>query len=493
MRRKFLTNIILLVSLNLFIKLFWFLGIDVYVQNEVGSSEYGFYYTIFNFAFIFQILLDMGITSYNNRNIAQNNHLLSKHFSSIIILRFLFAVAYMAVIMTVGWLLNYNPRQMYILSIIGINQFLLALILYLRSNISALLLFKTDSFLSILDRLLMIIICSVLLWGGITNQDFEISWFVYSQTAAYGLTALTAFALLVRRMEFKGLNWNPTFFMLIVKKSFPYALLFFLMGLYSRIDTVLIDQLLPTTGELQSGIYASAFRLLDVANNMSGFLFAGLLLPIFAKLISEKKDLNQLVKLSFNILFLFSTAVAIVAYFYGEQIVQLLYHQHSTEQLSEYAIRISQTANILKVLMLAFVFTSTTYIFGTLLTANGSLKKLNIVALIGVVISLTLNFLLIPQLQATGSAWANMTAQGVTALLQIYIVFRVLPIRFEYNYLLRLTLFVLTTFILSWLSAYLPFHWIGKISILSASIVLSAFALRLLKIKTFFSILQNEK
>ena len=50
--------------------------------------------------------------------------------------------------------------------------------------------FKTDSVLSVLDRLLMILFCSILLWGHITATKFRIEWFVYSQTAAYGITAL---------------------------------------------------------------------------------------------------------------------------------------------------------------------------------------------------------------------------------------------------------------------------------------------------------------
>ena len=70
---------------------FWILGIEVAVQNAVGTEQYGFYYAIFNFSFLLNILLDFGITNFNNKNISQNNHLLSKHLSSIILLRLLLA------------------------------------------------------------------------------------------------------------------------------------------------------------------------------------------------------------------------------------------------------------------------------------------------------------------------------------------------------------------------------------------------------------------
>ncbi|MCK4288280.1 MAG: hypothetical protein KAW86_03670, partial [Bacteroidales bacterium] len=80
MQRKFLTNLALLLFLNFLIKPFWILGIDRTVQNVVGLEDYGFYFVVFNFSLIFNILLDFGITNFNNRNIAQHNFLLNKYF-----------------------------------------------------------------------------------------------------------------------------------------------------------------------------------------------------------------------------------------------------------------------------------------------------------------------------------------------------------------------------------------------------------------------------
>jgi len=493
MRRKFITNLILIVFLNLLIKPFWVLGIDRSVQNVVGPSEYGFYFTILNFAFLFQILLDWGISNFNNRNIAQNNQLLSKHFSSIIILRLLFGVIFMITIMSVGYFIGYNHRQLYLLSIIGFNQFLLALILYLRSNISALLLFRTDSILSVLDRLILIIVCSILLWGGVTKEAFKIEWFVYSQTLAYSLTAIIALFIVLIKTKFHRLSWNTNFFMVIIKQSFPYFVLILLMGMYNRIDSVLIERLLPDDGELQAGIYASAFRLLDVANNMSGYLFAVLLLPLFSKMIKEKEDLSQILKLSFTLIFLLSTTVAITSIFFGNNIMSLLYHQHITETQMAYESRMLESSKIFMIMMFAYVATSTTYIFGTLLTANGSLKPLNIMAFFGMLISLGLNLILIPELKALGSAYAGFSAQVVTAIIQVILAFKILDIHFELKYILRLLAFVLSLFALNWISTFLPLEWFLRLGISLALILMSAFALRLLNIKAFISIIKYEK
>ena len=115
MQRKFITNLILLLSLNLLIKPFWILGIDRAVQNTVGLESYGLYFTLFNFSFIFNILLDLGITNFNNRNIAQNKHLLNKHFSGIIVVRLLLAAVYLLITFFVALIIGYSLEQLYLL------------------------------------------------------------------------------------------------------------------------------------------------------------------------------------------------------------------------------------------------------------------------------------------------------------------------------------------------------------------------------------------
>ena len=62
-QKDFIFNVILLIFLNLLIKPFWILGIDVGVQNRVGAENYGLYFAVFNFTFLFNMLLDMGITN----------------------------------------------------------------------------------------------------------------------------------------------------------------------------------------------------------------------------------------------------------------------------------------------------------------------------------------------------------------------------------------------------------------------------------------------
>ena len=298
-------------------------GIDRSVQNVVGSGDYGFYIALFNFSLILNILLDFGITNYNNKNIAQNNQLLNKHLSNVIALKFLLAIFYTIVCLVIAVIIKYDFRQIQMLLFLIANQFLLSFILYLRSNLSGLHMFKTDSLISVLDRLLMIIICSVLLWGHVTSTPFKIEWFVYSQTIAYVTTALITLLIVLKKAGLLKLNFDWHFFIVFLKQSYPFALLIFLMAFYNRIDSVMLERMLPNGAE-EAGIYAQSYRILDAAS-MIAFLFAGLLLPIFSKMLKHKDPVDQLVQFSYRLIIVPAVIFVIGAIIYKEELIQLLY------------------------------------------------------------------------------------------------------------------------------------------------------------------------
>jgi O-antigen/teichoic acid export membrane protein len=480
MQKKFITNLSLLLLLNILIKPFWILGIDRAVQNVVPAQDYGMYYAIFNFSFLFNIFLDVGITNYNNKNIAQNNHLLQKHLSIILMLRLLLGSVYLLVTLAVGWLIHYSFTQILMLAVLGFNQFLISFILYLRSNISGLHLFKTDSVISILDRLIMIVICAALLWGNITDKPFQISWYIFAQTFAYIITIIITLVIVIDKANLKKVSWNKVFSLFILKKSYPYAILVLLMTFYNRIDSVMLERML-WDGAQQAAIYASAYRLLD-AGNMIAFLFAGLLLPMFAKMIKTHHRVDELVKLAFSILMLISITTAAVSFFYAHDMMKLMYHEHTQE-----------SADVFQLLMMCFVFVSTTYVFGTLLTANGNLRQLNTMAACGMLLNITLNIVLIPKYKAAGAAFASLVTQATTAIFQILIAYKFFNFKINYPFLLRFALFVVGTIALGILFNNLPIQWFVRMLMLASSIVAYALIIGFVSIRGIIHIIKQDE
>jgi O-antigen/teichoic acid export membrane protein len=448
LKKKFLTNLALLLFLNLLVKPFWVFGIDRGVQNAVGSSEYGLYFSLLNFSFLLNVLLDLGMTQFTTRSIAQHPVLISRYFSQVMSVRLILGLAYAGLTLIAGLILHYSARQFFILGFLVLNQFLLSLVLYLRANLSGLLLLTTDSLVSVLDRALMILFCSVLLWGNFTRHPLHIEWFVYAQTLAYLVTAIVVLAIVSSKLEYFRMSLRRGRVMILLRQSFPFAMLVLLMSIYNKADAVMLERILPD-GKVQAGIYAQSFRILD-AFAMFAFLFAGLLLPIFARMVASRQSVQSMVTLSWSALMLPVVTIVIASICYRREIMLLLYHEPATVSYK-----------IFPMLMVSLLAISTSYIFGTLLTAHGNLRLMIGIAGAGMFVNILLNAILIPGMQALGSAWANVVTQGFMAICQVVAAVWLLSFKINVKYMARALLFVTGVLLAGWCSKHFISPWMN--------------------------------
>lgn len=476
MKRTFLTNVSLLIVLNVLIKAFWVLGIDRTVQNTVGAQEYGLYFSLYSFSILFNILLDFGLTNYNNRRVASDPSQLASLIGNIFLIRLCFSIVYLVVTLTCAAMIGYNKLQMSILLVLIINQFLASFILYLRSNISALQLFRLDSVLSVCDRLIMIIICAYLLWGGFSGQPFRIEWFVYTQTAAYFISFIISLTVVLFKAKTISLNFRFSELIKILKESMPFALLALFMAIYWRVDSVMLERML-NNGAVQAGIYAQAYRLLD-ASSMIPYLFALILLPLFTKIISDGKDGFHLLRFATIMLIIPAGAVSVISVFFSSELMDLLYINH-----------VSGSAKLLAILMTAYVPVSIIYVFSTYLTALGKLKILNMAAFTAMLFNVILNYLLIPKFGVSGAAWASISAQIIMSLILCYFIFRLSSGRKALLLISQIIIYISLVTISASVIDKTGFHWLTSAMIISFLAIIYALIIRLIdyyEIRAFF-------
>jgi O-antigen/teichoic acid export membrane protein len=478
-QRKFIINLGLLLFLNFLIKPFWIFGIDREVQI-LFPDQYGVYFALFNFSLLFNIVLDLGITNFNSKNIAQNTHLLSKYFSGIVVFKFLLAVIYMVATAIVGFIVGYDSNRFSMLLFLTLNQFLVSFTLYLRSNITGLQLFTLDSLLSVLDKTLMIIFCAVLLWGNLFSFQFNLMHFVYAQTWAYAIAFIFIFFIVLSKTKEFTFKVDWQFIRKILKQTYPYALLVIAMMFYYRLDAIMLDLMLED-GERQAAIYAQSYRLMDAFIQIP-ILFAGMLLPMFAFRIKKKQSINELLKISFEFIFVISITVALVISIYSEDIIELLYHYN-----------IKEASKVLQVLIFGFISIAMTNIFGTVLTAYGEMKFLNIIAISGVIINLILNIIFIPKMGAFGAAFASIITHFIVVFFQIIQVIKITKSSFNFKYLLTLLVFVLCVIgIVVGLNYKIEEPILKMVVALIGSLGLSMI-LRIINLKKLFQIVLNRK
>ncbi len=482
MNRDFVLNILFLLTVNLLIKPFFIFGIDRNVQNAVGLADYGAYFTLFNFTYLFQIIVDFGIQNFNNRNIAQHSQLLTKYFNHLALLKIMLSLLYAAVVLGTGVLLGYSWSYLSILCFLVLNQIFISFTFYFRSNISGLQEYFTDSVISVLDRVLLIIVCSILLWASPLQQRFQIQWFVYAQTFAYGTTCLIAFSQVYKHLKTIDLRFSKAFQWWILRESAPYALTIFLMSVYTRIDSVMIERMV---GVDETGLYASAYRLLDAAN-MLGVLFAGLLLPMYARQIKEKTPVLALATFSFKAIWACSAAVAAGCFVFRTEIMAMLYTGATV-----------YSGDLLAWLMLSFPAVCTMYIFGALLTANGSMRQMNWLFAFSVVFNIVCNWLLIPHFKALGSAYATLLTQAIVAITQIFIAKQLFSWKIDYFQIFNTILFAILSFFIFFEIKNHIFilentsNWLFQFCLGAFSCILLSFLLKLIDIKKTLAVFKK--
>ena len=477
MKKHFITNLALLIFLNLLIKPIWFFGIEVGVQNQVGEEIYGFYFSLFNFAFILNMLLDVGINNYNNRAIARDHAILRENLAAIIPLKLFLSLIYAGVVLISGKILGYSQEQFQMLWILVLNQFLASFILYFRTNISGLQLYRTDSLLSVMDRSLMILFTGLLLWGNISSKPFRIEWFIYTQTVSYILTLITSAGIVRFRSGSFIRLFSLASSLRILRASYPFALLILLMALFNRVDSVMLERLLED-GPEQAGIYAQSFRIFEAATQFS-LLFAMLLLPMFSRMIQLKQDLNELVRTALPLLMVTGLSVACIAYFYKFEIIDLLYRSHAP-----------YSSIIFGILMIGFIFVSISYLYGSLLTANRNLRHLNIVAAATVILNIIMNLILIPRHQALGAAISSMVSQAFFAIVQMLLSVRLLNIPSNKDIFIKLAAFLAINMLTGYLTLRIQ-EWIPGLLLLGLSCIASAFLLGLVRPSEIKSVLEE--
>lgn len=471
MQKVFFRNLAFLVSLNLLIKPIWILGIDRTVQNTVGQSEYGIYFALFNLSFLTQIFLDLGISSFNNKYLAQYQHEIKNYFSRIFTIKLLLSVFYICITIVAGYFLQLNSYQMILLGALAFNQILASLIIYVRSNISALHFFVMDSIFSVMDKAIMILICALLLFTHILPGVFSIEWFVLSQTIAYSFTLVYALIWLSAHSGWFRFSFDKIFSRQLMRDCLPFAILIFLMGVYNKTDGVMIERLLGNEGSQEAGIYASAYRLLD-AMNQFGYLFAALLLPIFSRMISNKNKIDELTKTSFTLIFVFASMACLLIFNYRNNIMQLLYHETNT-----------YSATVLGFIIFSFLGSSAIYIFSTLLTANGNLKQLIVIACGGTALNLVCNYLLIRTSGAAGAAMVCTITQITVAFSQILLAKNVFGFQINFKLIGKLILYFLLAATICYVINLLPIQWMLSAVLAAIFITAIAFVLRLFEIR----------
>lgn len=402
---RFYSSLGLLILLNVIIKPVWIFGIDRQVQNIVGTETYGTYFSLLGFSIVFSFLLDWGFTGFFNRELAANKTGYIHKAGSFFLVKLLFSVFYVLVVFVAAWLAGVDHWD--VAGYVVLIQVLTSLFLFVRSIITAEQWFITDAWLSVMDKLLMILVCGSFLVFPSLVGTISIQIFLMTQVVC------TAMALIISSLVLykNGFSFSFHKFFLpdagLIKSVLPFGMIVLLMSAHYRLDGFLLERL-HHNGAYEAGIYAGAYRLLDAAN-MIGFLLASFLLPFIARQYSRGKSITAVVINSRHLLLLFSLGISIVVFILAPWVQEKLYHNQNETAIT-----------VLQYCLPALVGYSLVQVYGTVLTATGHIMSFCFIVFVSFIINVLLNLFLAPSLGALGSCYAALISHffcGITTLI----------------------------------------------------------------------------
>jgi O-antigen/teichoic acid export membrane protein len=473
MRGNFVKNLLWLQLLNWLVKPLWILWIEREIQLRMGDGWYGVYTLHFNLVLLFAVLLDAGLNTYAAREIAAHGKL--GHPRRMLFLRLGLGLVYVCLVLTIAQM--QSGIQMEFLSYALINQILASVVLMLRAVLQGKQRFVSDSWLSVVDRLVALGVCTWMLRtftvemfaseGGVLN--FQVAqFFGYATALVLGLilvfwqgksasesksVASDSAGTVKKDVDVTKKQGGATADNKPTQKSLGdwsreivwFGIMALAMSIFTRIDVQMIQWLSVSrlegvadildadsiksqlaAGYAEIGLYTRGYRLLD-----AGLIFSALLstqlLPLFSKRLATGDDNGEVIWMSFRLVLWVSLGAAMGAWFYGEPLINWLYQGQmelgatltqngvNVPQAMVYSGEILNAAMIFKVLMLAFVPMSLVHVFGTFVTASGQMKWLASLAFVCVGINIAFNYIEIPKVGALGAATGCLITQWVFA------------------------------------------------------------------------------
>ncbi|MEL6732072.1 MAG: oligosaccharide flippase family protein [Bacteroidota bacterium] len=423
----------MVVLLNLLVKPLWLL-VEMEVQDQVGHAEWGLYAALLSFGFLFITLSDLGINQYATKMLAGDPGLMRSYFPNLLSFKFFLTLLYPVIMGVVAWLLGYPEQHIYFLVLLCLVHSGGQLMNFFRANFQAMQRFSLDGFLSVFDRIILLLITIYLFY-----TQLDISRFIYARVVTVILSVIVFYGLIIRMYGWFKPKLDIPLVRNIITYSLSLALMTVLYSIHDKVDQVMLERL---AGEKENGLYAGAYRWLEAFS-----MYMWTVLPIFfARFAFYVKDLKEQEKLLHKgqiITSLPLTLVSIFVWFYGEKLL-FLFDQSSPEE-------IAVMTQCLQAVFVALWLNGNFAIFSTLLTATGHENAVNVFAGISIVVNIGLNWYFIPIHGAIASAWTTVISYLILSICYIFYFQLRLSIKVPYTQIVKL--FILTGAV--WLLFYL--------------------------------------
>ncbi len=269
-----------------------------------------------------------------------------------------------------------------------------------------------------------------------------------------GLGAFVLFILSVifsLRLMPVRFTWDSQLMKTLIKGSIPYGFAFLCVALYRQFDLTMIAILRPEDYDIQNAYYGFAGRITEMTYLVPTFLLNSTL-PVLSKRSDEGADTSSLLGKTFLMILLLGSTSFLFCFLWSRPLIQLLTAESYLSGIdpatgmwhagSDTALKIMSGPMLLNGIVL--------FSFYTMLTTH-AWKPLVKTMLLGVVLSFSLNYFLIPKLGFVGAATTANVVNAVLAILLLPQALKIMPMRFPREFLSKFLIYTGVLALILWL------------------------------------------
>lgn len=193
-------------------------------------------------------------------------------------------------------------------------------------------------------------------------------------------------------------NWDPTFWKIALKRSWPIGLSIAFGLAYFKADTLILSFVRPQT---EVGLYGAAYRVLEILITVP-FMYAGVLLPILSNTFAKKETekFQKLVTNSIDIMIIFAIPMMVGTWLLGEKIMGLVAGSEFIE-----------SGRILWILIIAVAAIYINTVFSHIVVAINAQKKMIPIYVIVAIVAVIGYLLFIPNYGIWAAAWLTVASE----------------------------------------------------------------------------------
>ncbi len=374
-----------------------------YLARIFLPEDIGKYVFTLSFTAIFSVLIDVGLGYVLITEVSKDKFKAQSYWQNVIGFKIIALLVAVGLIFLLINLLNYPLLTRQLVYIASIMTVLDSLVFSAYSLIRAFQNLLWESLGTVLFQIVV-----ALSGFTILQLSRDLRWLILALIIGGLVNLIYSWYKLKVKYE---INLWPKFDKDVIKYllilAWPFGLTLILTRIYSYLDTVLLSLL---AGDREVGFYSVAYKITFAFQFIPSAFAASLLAGFSAFFVSSQELLYKTFAKSIHYLNLISFPLATGIIVLAPSVIPIIYPKYGHSILP------------LQILMLSLIFLFLTFPVGSLLSAGNKQRRNTSNLAITVIVSIIMNFILIPKYGAVGAAISSLASSIIYFLLGLVVV-----------------------------------------------------------------------